>query len=53
MLFNIAAQEGVEFRFNATVIGADPSSVSVVLESGEILEADVIVGAGGYELIVC
>lgn len=49
MLFNIAVQEGVEFRFNATVIEADPSSVSVVLESGEVLGADVIVGADGYD----
>jgi salicylate hydroxylase len=52
MLFNIAVQEGVEFRFNATVIEADPSSVSVVLESGEVLGVDVIVGADGCDSLL-
>ena len=52
MLFNIAVQKGVKFRFNTTVIEADPSSISVVLESGEKLEADVIVGADGYDSLL-
>jgi 2-polyprenyl-6-methoxyphenol hydroxylase-like FAD-dependent oxidoreductase len=52
ILFNIAVQEGVEFRFNATVIEADPSSVSVVLESGEVLGVDVIVGADGCDSLL-
>lgn len=40
MLFTVAEKEGVKFRFNTTVIKADPSSVSVTLES---LAANVIV----------
>jgi len=52
MLFTVAEKEGVKFQFNTTVIKADPSSVSVALESGEILGADVIVSTDGYHSLL-
>ncbi|KAF8153369.1 hypothetical protein B0H34DRAFT_800578 [Crassisporium funariophilum] len=49
ILLELAVQEGVQFRYKTTVVTADPGSVSVTLASGEILSADVIVGADGYD----
>ncbi|KAF9528455.1 hypothetical protein CPB83DRAFT_906740 [Crepidotus variabilis] len=47
LLYDIAKREGVIFQFNATVVGADPGSGVVLLDNGEAIEADLIVGADG------
>ncbi|KAF8958781.1 hypothetical protein BDZ97DRAFT_1906399 [Flammula alnicola] len=52
MLYQLTVKEGVEFRFNATVVDADSEQVSVTLDSGETLFGDVIVGADGYDSLL-
>ncbi|KIK03269.1 hypothetical protein K443DRAFT_676942 [Laccaria amethystina LaAM-08-1] len=52
LLYDLAVKEGVTFRFNTKVIGADSETVSVSLEGGETLSADVVVGADGYDSLV-
>ena len=47
MLRDLALQEGVEIRQNANVIRADANSVSVRLETGDIISGDIIVLADG------
>jgi 2-polyprenyl-6-methoxyphenol hydroxylase-like FAD-dependent oxidoreductase len=43
MLRNLALQEGVEIRQNANVVQADADSVSVRLETGDVISGDIIV----------
>jgi 2-methyl-3-hydroxypyridine 5-carboxylic acid dioxygenase len=45
-LANKARQAGVEIRTNSEVVKADPSG-KIELASGEVLEADLVVGADG------
>ncbi|KAF8184713.1 hypothetical protein BJ912DRAFT_1117777 [Pholiota molesta] len=52
MLYNLAVKEGVEFRFNSTIVDADNVSVSVTLESEEVLYGDVIIGADGFDSLL-
>lgn len=52
MIFDLAKQEGVTFKFNSQVIDADPVNGCVTLRTGEELYANVIVGADGYDSIL-
>ncbi|KAJ3509209.1 hypothetical protein NLJ89_g5343 [Agrocybe chaxingu] len=52
LLLELAEQEGVSFRYNTRVLGADPDSASVVLETGERLYGDVIIGADGHGSVI-
>nr|GAT57011.1 predicted protein [Mycena chlorophos] len=52
MLLDLAKREGVEFRYNAPVQSVDCDAVSVTLESGERLDADLVVGADGPASLV-
>ncbi|KAF8154612.1 hypothetical protein B0H34DRAFT_783758 [Crassisporium funariophilum] len=52
MIYDLAEQEGVVFRFNTRVVDADPETGSVLLHTGERLFGDVIVGADGYDSIL-
>lgn len=47
MLRDLARQEGVEIRQNAMVVQVDADSVSVRLETGDIISGDIIVLADG------
>ena len=47
MLRDLALHEGVEIRQNANVVQADADSVSVWLETGDIISGDIIVLADG------
>jgi salicylate hydroxylase len=42
-------QGRTEIRLNSTVVAVDPSKPSVTLASGEVVEADLIVGADGVK----
>ncbi|KAJ7472353.1 hypothetical protein B0H11DRAFT_2038711 [Mycena galericulata] len=52
MLLGLATREGVEFRYNSTVESVDCDNVSVTLEGGERLYADLVVGADGPNSLV-
>lgn len=52
MLYNLAVKEGVEFRFNSTIVDADNIRVSVTLDSEEVLYGDVIIGADGFDSLL-
>ncbi|KAF9483291.1 FAD/NAD(P)-binding domain-containing protein [Pholiota conissans] len=52
MLYQLAVKEGVEFRFNSTIVDADNVAVSVTLDSEEVLYADVIIGADGFDSLL-
>ncbi|KAJ7220572.1 hypothetical protein GGX14DRAFT_354471 [Mycena pura] len=52
MLLGLATREGAEFRYNTTVTAVDCDSVSVTLDNGESLYADLIVGADGPDSLV-
>ena len=52
MIFDLAKREGVTFKFNSQVVGADNVSGCVKLRTGERLYADVIIGADGYDSIL-
>ena len=52
MLYQLAVKEGVEFRFNSTIVDADNVAVSVTLDSDEVLYADVIIGADGFDSLL-
>lgn len=52
LLFEMASKAGVDFRFNSRVKHVDADSGSVILEGGESLSADVIVGADGVRSVV-
>jgi salicylate hydroxylase len=47
LLYDAAISCGAKVRMNATVVSMDPRRRTVTLRSGEILQADVIVGADG------
>ena len=48
MLRDLALQEGVKIRQNANAVQIDADSVSVRLETGDIISGDIIVLADGY-----
>ncbi|KAJ7750389.1 hypothetical protein DFH07DRAFT_827541 [Mycena maculata] len=52
MLLELATREGVEFRYNTAVESVDCDSMSVTLEDGERLYADLVVGADGPNSMV-
>ncbi|RDB26714.1 3-hydroxybenzoate 6-hydroxylase 1 [Hypsizygus marmoreus] len=52
MLFEQAAQEGVQLRFNSNVTYVDSEAVFVTLESGEQIDSDVVIGADGFSSLV-
>lgn len=47
MLYDFAIELGAEVRVNVAVSSVDGDSNQVTLASGEVLKADVIVGADG------
>lgn len=47
MLWNAAKEAGVELRLGAEVEGIDFDTTSARLKGGELVKADVIVGADG------
>ena len=47
VLYEAAVREGVKVRFGARVESLDETRPSVNLSSGEIFEADLIIGADG------
>lgn len=51
MLFDLASSR-TKLRLASTVISLDPSVPSLTLESGEILKADLIVGADGVKSMI-
>lgn len=51
LLCEAAVKEGVNTRFGCRVTSIDERAPSVKLETGEIVKADVIVGADGMSLI--
>lgn len=46
-LYELGHEAGAKYRANAKVVSVDVSGSSVTLESGEVLKADVIIGADG------
>ncbi|KAJ7182746.1 hypothetical protein C8R43DRAFT_1054725 [Mycena crocata] len=52
MLLGLATREGVEFRYNCPVASVDCDTVSITLETGERLYADLVVGADGPKSMV-
>lgn len=52
VLYANALSTGVEVRRNALVTQVDPLGASVTLSNGEIINADLIIGADGYESLV-
>ena len=51
MLFDLAASQ-VKLRLGSTVVAVDPETPSVTLASGEVVNADLIIGADGVKSIV-
>ncbi|KJA13521.1 hypothetical protein HYPSUDRAFT_116595, partial [Hypholoma sublateritium FD-334 SS-4] len=49
MLRNLAVNSGAKLRFTARVIGMDTSKGSVTLENSEVLKADIVVIADGFD----
>ncbi len=47
MVQNIAIQAGARVRYNAKVVDIDVSAPHVVLEGGERIKGDIIIGADG------
>jgi len=47
MLYDTALSCGATIRLNTTVTAIEPDACRVRLSTGEVLEADVIVGADG------
>lgn len=52
MLLEHATQEGVQIRYNSQVRHVDSETVSVMLESGERILSDIVVGADGFNSVV-
>lgn len=52
MVQNIAIQAGARVRYNAKVVDIDVSAPHVVLEGGERIKGDIIIGADGGESFV-
>lgn len=46
-MYDTASSYGAKICLNTEVVSADPEGGSVTLASGEILRADVIIGADG------
>jgi salicylate hydroxylase len=46
-MYRAAVSAGAKVRFNSRVDSIDPDSGTVTLSSGDVLEADIIVGADG------
>ncbi|EJC99653.1 FAD/NAD-binding domain-containing protein [Fomitiporia mediterranea MF3/22] len=51
MLYKLASDAGAQFRFGAYVVDVDPKTPSVTLSTEDRLEADLIIGADGYQSI--
>ena len=51
MLFDLVAPR-VKIRLGSTVVAVDPETPSVTLASGEVVTADLIIGADGVKSIV-
>ena len=47
MLFDLVVQADIAVRFGCRIAAVHPNTSSVVLENGEELQADIIVGADG------
>lgn len=47
LLYQLAAGEGVTFRFDSRVTRVDPEAGTLSLENGDEISADLIVGADG------
>ncbi|KAG6911039.1 hypothetical protein DXG01_005455 [Tephrocybe rancida] len=52
LLCDEAANEGVQFRYNAKVVCVDSETVSVTLEDGERISSDMVIGADGFSSLV-
>lgn len=52
ILHDLAVSAGVGFRYKTKVAKVEPSIFGVILEGGETVLADVIVGADGHESMV-
>ncbi len=52
MLYDLAVQSGVEIHFSTRVFEVNSDSLSLTLENGDRIPADVIVGADGPKSIV-
>ena len=48
-LYQLGREAGAQYRANTKVVSIDIPGKSVTLESGEVLTADVIIGADGRE----
>ena len=49
MLYEVALSCGAQIRLSSQVISINPTEKSVTLSSGEIITADVVVGADGID----
>ncbi len=49
MLRELAVESGAKLRFSARVVDVDTSKGRVTLESGEVLKADIVVAADGFD----
>lgn len=47
LLYDEAIKQGVKFRLGTTAISIDPEQGEITMDSGDVLQADVIVGADG------
>lgn len=52
MILKLAVDSGVEVLHNSTVVDVDLNAPSVLLDSGERLTADIVIGADGPFSIV-
>lgn len=52
MIHDIAVQAGARIRYNAKVVDIDVSVPHVVLEGGERVKGDLIIGADGGQSLV-
>jgi len=48
-LYQLGHEAGAKYRANAKVVSVDVFGKSVTLDSGEVLTADVIIGADGRD----
>lgn len=47
LLYKVALSCGAKFRLGTRIVSVDTLDTTVTLDSGEVLKADVIVGADG------
>ncbi|KAJ7162331.1 hypothetical protein C8R46DRAFT_1164441 [Mycena filopes] len=52
MMYDVAVRQGATIRLSTTAVAVDPGKRAVTLDSGEILTADVIIGADGISGLV-